>query len=105
MKMKILLGMVKLFINIGKKHRIGAGDILGAIAGEAGIPGSKIGRIELQEDFSYVDISSDCVDDVLESMGTGVIKGKKVKIEKNEKVNINIELRSFSYHGNTVFFS
>ncbi len=74
--------MVKLFINIGKKHRIGAGDILGAIAGEAGIPGSKIGRIELQEDFSYVDISSDCVDDVLESMGTGVIKGKKVKIEK-----------------------
>ena len=74
--------MVRLFINIGKNHRISPGDILGAIAGESGISGKNIGRIELQEQFSYVEIASDCVDEVLEAMNDNTIKGKKVKIEK-----------------------
>ena len=71
--------MVRLFINIGKNHRISPGDILGAIAGESGISGKNIGRIELQEQFSYVEIASDCVDEVLEAMNDNTIKGKKVK--------------------------
>ena len=33
-------GMVRLFINVGKKDKIKPGDILGAIAGESGMPGS-----------------------------------------------------------------
>lgn len=36
-------GMVRLFINIGKNQKVRPGDILGAIAGESGIPG-KLGR-------------------------------------------------------------
>ena len=39
-------GMVRLFINIGRNHKIQARDVIGAIAGETGIPGKviEIGR-------------------------------------------------------------
>ena len=38
-------GMVRLFINIGKSQRIRPGDILGAVAGEAKIPGKLVGQL------------------------------------------------------------
>ena len=38
-------GMVRLFINIGKKDRVKPGDILGAVAGESGMPGKLVGPL------------------------------------------------------------
>ena len=40
-------GMVRLFINIGKKDRVKPGDILGAIAGESGMPGKLVSAIDM----------------------------------------------------------
>ena len=39
--------MVRLFINIGKKDKAKPGDIVGALAGESGIPGKLIGTIDM----------------------------------------------------------
>ncbi|MFC1567082.1 DEAD/DEAH box helicase [bacterium] len=72
---------VRLFMNIGRKQNIRPGDILGAIAGEAGIDGDLIGNIDIYESYSFVNVPADQVENVIESMEKSHIKGKKIAIE------------------------
>lgn len=74
-------GMARLFINVGKKQKIRPGDILGAIAGEAHIPGDMIGTIDMFDKFSFVEVSANVMSDVLKSMNKVKIKGKNIHIE------------------------
>lgn len=74
-------GMVRLFINIGKRQNIRPGDILGAIAGEANIPGKVVGSIDMYDKFSFVEVPYAYVNDVLNAMHNIKIKGKPVNIE------------------------
>ena len=50
-------GMVRLFINIGKKHKAKPGDILGALAGESGMPGKLIGTIDMFDNTTFMEIT------------------------------------------------
>ncbi len=77
--------MVKLHLNLGKRHKIRIKDIVGSIAGECGIPGSALGHIDILETFSFVEIPSSLAAEVIEIMNGNEIKGKKVKIELAEK--------------------
>ena len=74
-------GMVRLFINVGKKDRIKPGDILGAIAGEAGISGKLVGEIQMYDKYTFVEVPYENGKDVLFAMKNAKIKGKKVNIE------------------------
>ena len=49
-------GMVRLFINVGKKDKIKPGNILGAIAGESGIPGKLVGSIDMLDSYTFVEV-------------------------------------------------
>jgi len=73
--------MVRLFVNVGKKSKVGAGDILGAIAGESGISGSSIGAIDMYDKFTFVEVDKKVADTVVESMHNNTIKGNKVAID------------------------
>ena len=44
--------MARLFINIGKSQRVTPGDILGAVAGESGIPGRLVGSIDMYDGYT-----------------------------------------------------
>ena len=79
--------MVRLFINAGKKSKIRAKDIVGAIANEAGIPGKTLGEIAIFDEYTYVDVPNEFVRDILHGMKHAKIKGKRVHIEiaKKEK--------------------
>ena len=78
-------GMVRLFINVGKKQRVQAKDILGAIAGEAGIPGKTIGTIDIYDKFTFVEVPKKKAKTVIEKMKNKKIKGNKLNIEKANK--------------------
>ena len=78
-------GMVRLFINVGKKQRVQAKDILGAIAGEAGIPGKTIGTIDIYDKFTFVEVPKNKAKTVIEKMKNKKIKGNKLNIEKANK--------------------
>lgn len=81
--------MVRLFINAGKKNKIRAKDIVGAIANEAGVPGKTLGEIAIYDEYTFVDVPSEFVRDILYGMKNAKIKNKKVHIEiaKKEKTN------------------
>ena len=74
-------GMVRLFINIGKKQRVRPGDILGAIAGESGMDGKLIGTIDMYDKYTFVEGPREYAREVLNAMKNVKIKGKTVAVE------------------------
>lgn len=78
-------GMVRLFMNIGKKDRVRIGDILGAVAGESGMEGELVGSIDMYENFSFVEVPEEYARAVLESMNHSKIKGRNVNMEPANK--------------------
>jgi ATP-dependent RNA helicase DeaD len=51
-------GFTRLFISIGSKDNIRPGDLVGAITGEAGIKGEQVGRVDIRETFSVVEVAA-----------------------------------------------
>lgn len=74
-------GMVRLFINIGKKQNTRPGDILGAIAGETGMPGKLIGTIDMYDKYTFVEVPREYAGEVIDVMKNAKIKGKNINIE------------------------
>lgn len=74
-------GMVRLFINIGKNQKVRPGDILGAIAGESGMPGKLVGSIDMYDKYTFVEVPREFTKDVLLAMKNVKIKGKAINIE------------------------
>ena len=74
-------GMVRLFVNVGKMDRVSAGDLVGAFTGEAKIDSAQIGIIEIFDKYSFVEVSDNSVNDIMDGMTNSRIKGRKVNIE------------------------
>ncbi|WP_343852906.1 DEAD/DEAH box helicase [Algoriphagus jejuensis] len=73
--------MTRLFLNLGNKDRIRPNDIVGAIAGETGVPGRSIGGIDIFDNFSFVDVPNKDAEHVIRVMKNNTIKGKSVNME------------------------
>ncbi|QIP13029.1 DEAD/DEAH box helicase [Spirosoma aureum] len=73
--------MTRLMVSIGRKDYVRPGDIVGAIAGEANIPGNTIGSIDIFDKFTYVDVPKEVANRVLDVMEGNTIKGRRVNIE------------------------
>jgi len=71
---------VTLVIEGGKKDKVRAGDILGALTGDAGLKGSSIGKIDIYDRQSYVAIERKYIDDAHKRLNSGKIKGKKFSV-------------------------
>ncbi|WP_247234908.1 DEAD/DEAH box helicase [Telluribacter sp. SYSU D00476] len=74
-------GMTRLFLSLGRKDNIQPRDIVGAIAGEANIPGKAIGAIDIYDKFTFVDVPERDARAVLRAMDGNTIKGKQVQID------------------------
>lgn len=72
--------MVTLRIEGGRKSKVRPGDILGALTGDAGIPGAHVGKIDIFDDHAYVAIESSLANQALKQLVAGKIKGRKFKV-------------------------
>jgi ATP-dependent RNA helicase DeaD len=75
-------GMVRLFIGAGSKAGVRPGDVVGAIANEAGVPGKAIGAIDIYDDFSFVEVPQEYRGQVLVRMAKATIRGRLVNIRE-----------------------
>lgn len=66
---------------MGKKDDIKVKDFVGSISANCGISGSDIGKVNLLDKFTFVEIPSQYVADILEGMKGKQIKGKDCKVE------------------------
>ena len=74
--------MAKVRINIGREARVSANHILGAVAGETGLPGKTFGRIEIGQDHTIVSVPNEHVGLVLESMKDTKIMGRRTQTRR-----------------------
>jgi ATP-dependent RNA helicase DeaD len=74
-------GMERYRIEVGRADGVGPGNIVGAVANEAGISGSDIGPIKLHDDYSTIDLPKGMPDDVKEILQSTRVGGKQLKIQ------------------------
>lgn len=72
--------MATLRIDGGKKQKLRAGDILGALTGDHGIAGKQVGKINLFDNWAYVAVSGDTVQRALKKLGGGKLKGRTFRV-------------------------
>jgi len=76
-------GMVRLKLNKGKENGVRPNDIVGTIAHHADIPGNVIGKIRIEEKFTYVDVPDELVEKVLKHNGNYRIGKDKFTLVKS----------------------
>ena len=74
--------MVTLSIDAGRKSKVRAGDILGALTGEGGIAGADVGKIQISEQYSYVAVKRQVASAALKRLQEGKIKGRSYRARK-----------------------
>jgi ATP-dependent RNA helicase DeaD len=68
----------RLFINVGKRDRAAAKDLVGALIREAGLAKEEIGRIEVRDAFSLVEVDAAAVDRAVAGLRGVTIRGRRV---------------------------
>jgi len=72
--------MVTLQIVGGRKEKIRAGDVLGALTGEAGFNKDQVGKINVNEFSTYVAVNAEIGKEAVKRLSEGKIKGKSVRV-------------------------
>ena len=68
-------------ISVGKEEGIRPADLVGAIAGESGIPSSLIGAIKIHDDYSLAEVPESVAEQVIAALKRTKIRGHKVSIQ------------------------
>jgi ATP-dependent RNA helicase DeaD len=76
-------GMGTFRIEVGHAHGVKPGNIVGAIANEAGIESKFIGRIEIYDDYSTLDLPSDMPPDVMDHLKKVWVAGQQLNITRD----------------------
>ena len=76
---------VRLFFGVGARDGVRPGDLVGAITGEANVTGEKIGRIEIRDNLSIVEVESDIADRVIRAVNGTTLKGRSVRVDYDRR--------------------
>lgn len=74
--------MVTLQIDGGKKQKLRAGDILGALTGEKGIDGNQVGKIMLADNWAFVAVRRTAARTALRKLTDGKLKGRSFRVRQ-----------------------
>jgi ATP-dependent RNA helicase DeaD len=69
-------------VEVGSVHGIKPGNIVGAIANEAGIEGVHIGRVDIREDHSYVDLPEGMPKQIFKELQKVRVAGRELRISR-----------------------
>jgi ATP-independent RNA helicase DbpA len=73
---------VTLAVDAGRQDKLRPGDLLGALTGDAGLPGEAVGKIDVFPTRTYVAISREWSDKAMQRLRGGKIKGRTFRIRK-----------------------
>ena len=72
--------MKTLCIAGGRKDKIRPGDVMGALTGEAGLPGTAVGKIDLFDHQCFVAVEKSLAGKALSRLENGKVKGRKIRV-------------------------
>ena len=75
--------MVTISINGGRKNKVRAGDLLGALTANTNLQGKQIGKIDIFDNLAYVAVERPAAKQAFKILSEGKIKGKKFRVRKH----------------------
>jgi len=75
-------GMERFRIEVGRQHDVKPGNIVGAIANEAGLDAQHIGHIDIHTEYSLVDLPRGMPNDVFQDLGKVRVCGQRINISR-----------------------
>ncbi|MCG7893788.1 MAG: DEAD/DEAH box helicase [Candidatus Thiodiazotropha taylori] len=75
-------GMERFRIEVGHDHNVQPGNIVGAIANEAGLDAEHIGHIDIQNEFSLVDLPVGMPHEIFQDLRKAWVCGQRLKISR-----------------------
>ncbi len=72
---------VRLFLSAGERDGLGPGEILGAVAGESGVDGKRIGRIDVRESHSLVEVRQEDAKNVISALNGTTLGGRALRVD------------------------
>lgn len=93
------VGRQRVFLAAGKRDNVRVGDIVGAIANEAGVPGEKIGQVELFESHATVELDATDAKKVVEALASATLRGRRLSARIDERGGDRPERGGFGDRG------
>jgi ATP-dependent RNA helicase DeaD len=78
-------GFARLFVSIGSRDNVRPGDIVGAITGEAGIRGDQVGRVDIRDTFSVVEVVAAAAERVIRALNGTTMRGRSLRVDFDRK--------------------
>ena len=76
-------GMATFRIEVGHQHGVKPGNIVGAIANEADMPAKYMGRIEIYDDYSTIDLPDDMTQELIDHLKTVWVAGQQLNMTRD----------------------
>jgi ATP-dependent RNA helicase DeaD len=75
-------------MEVGHAHGARPGNIVGAIANEAGLSGPQLGRVVIRDDHSYIDLPADLPKEILRKLQKTRVAGQRLDISRALKTQV-----------------
>lgn len=76
---------ISLYVGAGRLDSLRPGDLVGAIANEAGLSGGEVGSIKIADRFSLVEVPAERAEDVIRALRKTTIRGRKVQVRQDRE--------------------
>jgi ATP-dependent RNA helicase DeaD len=77
-------GMVRLFFSVGARDGLRTGEVLATIGNDAGIPGSEVGKIDIRDSHTIVEVSPPSAPTVVEKLSGKTMAGRRVVVRPDQ---------------------
>ena len=74
-------GQTRLWMSLGAEQGIAPIDFVNSVAGETGLPGKVVGKVDVRERHSFVDVASEHANSIIAKLNRSEVKGQKVKVK------------------------
>ena len=74
-------GQTRLWMSLGAEQGVAPIDVVNSVAGETGLPGKVVGKVDVRERHAFVDVASEHANSIIAKLNRSEIKGHKVKVK------------------------
>ncbi len=74
-------GQTRLWMSLGAEQGVAPIDFVNSVAGETGLPGKVVGKVDVRDRHAFVDVASEYANSIIAKLNRSEIKGHKVKVK------------------------